>query len=405
MITGDGATEGRTGAADSGYGTGGEYSAEKGRETRWFTEAGPDNDVVVSTRVRLARNLAGFPFPGFMTPEDETAVAAGIVQVFQDRFSTREYIVVDPSRLTGLARLLLLERNLVSDDFPVEGHSALILRSDERFSASVNLIDHLRLSVLRGGRQIGEAFSEADRIDRVVEADLPYAVSLEWGYLNSEITNIGTGMRASVLLHMPALVETDQAPEVFEKVSRSGFMVKGFWVSDGEESPRRSLGHMYQLANLITIGVREADIVEKLDRATSQLVHYEQKARRGLMRGRKHAMVEKRVADARQRLQDAQSLGYREAVELLSDIRLGTALGLVPDAHLESVTALFFVSQRSHVVHALMGAADGGGNDSGEEPREGTGMESEAEKASKIGDSEIDEQRAALIRGYLFPGV
>ncbi|WP_455382997.1 hypothetical protein [Salinispira pacifica] len=378
-------------------------AASSAAETRWFTEPGPDNDVVVSTRVRLARNLAGFPFPGYMTPKDEEAVSAGIVQLFQDRFSSREYLVIDPSRLTRLARLLLLERNLVSDDLPPSGRSALILRSDERFSASINLIDHLRLAVLRGGRQIGEAFEEADRIDRVVEADLPYAVSLEWGYLNSEITNIGTGMRASVLLHLPALVETDQAPELFETVTRSGFMLKGFWVSDGEESPRRSLGQMYQLSNLVTIGVRESDIVEKLDRAAMQLVHYEQKARRGLMRGRNHTLIEKRVADARLRLQEASSLGYREAVELLSELRLGVALGLVPEAQIESVTALFFVTQRSHVVHAARPHDANGSEEDG--PQGDAAAGKEAEEASAIGDEEIDVQRAALIRRYLFPGM
>ncbi|HUX12292.1 MAG TPA: hypothetical protein VMW87_04650 [Spirochaetia bacterium] len=388
------------GVPDAGHGETGSESSEN-RLPSWFTEPGPDNDVVVSSRVRLARNLAGFSFPGFMTPQEESEVASGVVQLFQDRFSTREYLVVDPSRLARHSLQLLVERNLVSDDFPTAARTVLILRSDERFAASVNLVDHLRLSVLRGGRRVAEAFEEADRIDRIVEADLPYAVSLEWGYLNSEITNIGTGMRASVLLHLPALIETDQAPEVFETVTRSGFMVKGFWVSDGEESPRRSLGQMYQLANLITIGVRETDIVEKLDKAASQLVNYERKARRGLMRGRKHAIIEKRVADAKAKLLTGKSLSYREAVELLSEIRLGVALGLFPDAQLESVTALFFVSQRSHVLHALR--ADG--NNDEVRPQGGTTELSEAEEVTEIEPETIDERRAALIRGYLYPHV
>jgi protein arginine kinase len=320
-----------------------------------------------------------------MDSTEEQAVASGIAQIFQDKFSSREYLVVDPSRLLSWSRLLLMERNLVADDFPEDSHTALILRSDERFAASVNLVDHLRLAVLRGGNQLQDAYQEIDRIDRVVEAVLPYAVSLEWGYLNAEITNIGTGMRASVLLHLPALVATDRAPEIFETIAQSGFMIKGYWISDTETNGRRSLGNMYQVSNMITIGVREKDIVEKLDKVTTQLVHYEQRARRDLMQESKRKETEERIAPA---------LSYRTAVEALSDIRLGAALDLISGVHLETVTSLLFISQRAHIVHAHEGFDDGGDVEEKKEERGSGGQEFEA--------ASIDEERASLIRRYLF---
>jgi len=368
-----------------------------GEHKSWFTEVGPDYDVVVSTRVRLARNVAGLPFPGFMSSTEEQAVATGIAQIFQDKFSSREYLVIDPSRLHPWSRTLLLERNLAADDFSDTVHTVLILRSDERFAASVNMVDHLRLSVLRGGNQIRDAYEEIDRVDRLIEEVIPYSVSLEWGYLNSEITNIGTGMRASVLLHLPALMETDRAPEVFETMARSGFMVKGFWVSDENTQARRSLGDMYQVSNLITIGVDERDIVEKLAKTTSQLVHYEQKARRDLMKGSKRTATTDRIAAAQVSLQEASSLSYRDAVESLSAVRLGISLGLVPDVRTETVTSLLFISQRSHILHAFDAA----------ESEDGT-MENAPDDGSTVGfpameSAAIDERRAALVQQHLFP--
>ncbi len=360
-------------------------------QASWFTEAGPDYDVVVSTRVRLARNLSGYPFPGYLEEPAETELVGRVLESFDEVMPRRNHLLIDPRDLSSGERLLLMERNLAGGHVDDESKTAIIVRTDERFAATVNVVDHIRLCALRGGRQIRECHEELVRIDKALEKLVEYATSIDLGYLTSEISNVGTGMRASVLLHLPALVETDSAPEVFDTVARAGFMVKGFWISDDKSQMRRSLGNLYQVANLITIGVSEDEIVEKLEKVTAQLVHYEQKARRALAKGNGRRQAE-RIRTSAGTLEGASTLTYRSAVELLSDLRLGVALGVIPHMRFETVTALFFVTQKSHIIHSA-NMAEGG---------------NERRNTRRVGEptpEKIDELRADLLRRHLYPAV
>lgn len=216
----------------------------------------------------------------------------------------------------------------------------------------VNEIDHLRLAVIHGGRSLRRCWELADEIDTRLEEGLDYAVSLEWGYLNAQVINSGAGLRSSVMLHIPAMVETGLIEKALKAVVQVGMTVKGFFGDD-----EASLGQMYQISNHLTFGFSEDDLVEKLDVIAQQLVHYERKARSELLDNAR-VDVEDRVLRALGVLRFCRQLSAREAVEHLSSLRLGAALGII-EAPLERITALLFLSQKAHVQY-IVDAQDSG---------------------------------------------
>ena len=171
----------------------------------WFLGKGPESDVVVSTRVRLSRNLAEIRFPGSMTIADETEVKTRVRNAFDGLTDGVRYEYAELSGLSPLERRVLLERTVITRDTEEETGKALLLRDDELVSCMVNEIDHLRLSCYAAGLSLSDAYDTLDDLDTRLEDALGYAVSFELGYLNTEITNIGTGLKASVMLHLPAL--------------------------------------------------------------------------------------------------------------------------------------------------------------------------------------------------------
>ncbi|HUX21286.1 MAG TPA: ATP--guanido phosphotransferase [Spirochaetia bacterium] len=310
-------------------------------ETRgWFTEPGPENDVVLASRVRLSRNLDRHHFPGMMKSDEEELVQTQILKAIGSLGERYESTVL--GQLSPLERRLMLERNLISQDFSLHSHKAVFLRSDEQLAGMVNEIDHIRFASLCGGLNLRRAREEVDSVDDVFEEQLDYAASLNMGYLNTEISNAGTGMRASIMLHLPSLVATSLVEKTFKAVVQLGLSVKGFFGDD-----ENSLGCMYQVSNQFGLGFTEEEIIEKLESVATQIVNYERKARDEMV-GRQRVDLEDRVYRAFGLLKYCRSISAREAIENLSSLRLGAALGWV-DMPVELITALFFLTQKSHV--------------------------------------------------------
>ncbi len=316
----------------------------------WYTQPGPHSDVVVSSRIRLARNLVEYPFPETMSEETEARVRDEIIAAFHKLPEPLTTVYLDQIPVND--RNLLLEKHFVTSEFAKGKNKALVLGVDERFAAMVNEGDHLRLAVIRSGLALRDAYAEADRIDTALEEHLNYAASLEWGYLNAAFSDIGTGMRASVMVHLPGMVADATIEEALKTARELGFRVKGY---PGEGD--KSLGDMYQLSNATSLGAGESEILERMEMMTRELADAERKARQALLQ-RKGWEVEDRICRALGTLRSARLISTKEAIELLTQVRWGISAGLVREVGLEEVTALLFRTQVSHTRKLLHSGSD-----------------------------------------------
>ncbi len=292
-------------------------------EGKWFADAGPQSDAILSTRVRLARNLKGLSFPVRGLSEELGGVlhrvgnAALGVSAFQGRDLT------ETGTLSVLERQFLLERHLISYELASAGrHSGLVFAPDEGASIMINEEDHVRVQALRPGLQLDECYRRADQIDDQLEASLEWAFSDDFGYLTACPTNVGTGLRASVLVHLPALVLTRKIKKVLTGVTQVGLAVRGFY-GEGTDV----IGNFFQISNQITLGEKESQALLNLERVVRQLLEYEEKARDVLLKDAVHQIRDK-VMRAVGVLSHAHLMSSQEAIGLASAIRLGITLGL-----------------------------------------------------------------------------
>jgi protein arginine kinase len=313
----------------------------------WFTEVGEDGDVVVSSRVRFSRSLIDHPFPGFMSTEAEGHVQQEIISAFSKLPGLDDFTILYMKEVAPLDRRLLLERNIITQELALADDKAVILKEDESVCIMINETDHLRVSCIREGLNLSEAFEEVDKLDSMLEEHLHFAISLQWGYLNSNLTDIGTGMKASLMVHLPALVMASLVDKALKAITQVGLLVKGFF-GDGVDS----LASMYQISNQISLGLSEAEILDNLKSIATPLINYERKAREELFT-RKTLELQDKVYRAYGILTSCRSISSREAIDLLSLLRLGVALGLIDDTSLERVNSLFFICQKSHIQKVL----------------------------------------------------
>ncbi len=311
----------------------------------WFSSSGAEDDVAVSSRVRLARNLFGFPFPPVMSKEEEEQVQREVTEAFEKLKYSFEAIYLD--RLPPLERKILMEQNIISQDFCVSPNKLVLLSGDGRISAMVNEDDHLRLTCMRTGLCLQEIFAAVDELDSRLEGSLHFAASIEWGYLTSRLDNAGTGLRASVMLHMPALVTDDTIGWALKRINQMGLQIKGYW-GDGDHS----LGDMYQISNPLSIGYREKDILRTVGKAAWELVEYERKAREESTKSRR-IELEDRVHRAFGVLKACRLISSKEAITLLSTVRLGIGLGMISELGIEVVTSLMIRAQKAHIQKML----------------------------------------------------
>ena len=289
---------------------------------KWYINTGDHGDVVLSTRIRLARNLFSFPFPAKLPLAKKHEVNALVRTALVDVPALRlDYI--DMSGLSDYEAVSLAEKHLVSPEFvSVREGRALLLSEDESVSIMLCEEDHIRLQVIKGGFALEEAFEEASKIDDLLDSRLQYAFDERIGYLTQCPTNLGTAMRASVMLHLPALTARNQLASLASTVSKLGLIVRG---SFGEGSAAR--GDIYQLSNQVSLGISEKAALENLKSISLQLATRERSAREELQ---KNTAFLDRLYRSYGILQTARILSTDEMMELLSYARLGAVLGLIP---------------------------------------------------------------------------
>jgi protein arginine kinase len=286
--------------------------------------AGPGNDVVISSRVRLARNIAGMPFPPAMTEEQGDDVAQRILCAVRKNADLTSYRFLQLRMMDEVSRAELVERHVASADLmrnPDIG--AILLSADETVSLMINEEDHLRIQGLLPGNQIVEAASRALYAEAFIEKDVPLAFDKALGYLTSCPTNVGTGMRASMMLHLPALKLIGMLKILIDSVVKAGLAVRGIY-GEGSEA----LGDMFQVSNQITLGVTEDDITGTIKAVCEQIVAKEHDARELLLANRR-IETEDRLFRSWGLLKYARSVNSKEFMQLLSDTRLAVALGFI----------------------------------------------------------------------------
>jgi protein arginine kinase len=308
--------------------------------------------VVIASRVRLARNLKAYPFPGRCPADQETEYRERIIAAFRRLPNAKDFAIIYLDDLTALERRILFERNLISQGFSLEKQKAVVLSADETVAGIIGEDDHLRLVGMRSGACLEPLLARLEAIDVGLEDSLSFAVSAEWGYLNTAITNLGTGMKASMMLHLPALAMSGLIKRAVKASAQLGLSIRGFFSESME-----SLGDMYIIANEITIGLAEREIIGNLGRIAVQLAGYENRTREELM-DKRRMDIEDRVFRAWGLLSSCRYLALREAVESLSALRLGINLGLITALGAPTITALLFLTQKSHIQRVLQTQAE-----------------------------------------------
>jgi protein arginine kinase len=314
----------------------------------WLRASGPEADIVISSRIRLARNLSSFPF----TNRANTHQKAEIEQYLKGRLDKLDFNprldYVNLAIATPLDRQLLVERQLVSRELAnSEGPRGVAFAPNEIISMMVNEEDHVRMQVIRSGFALDDAWQDADRLDDKIEEKVPYAFSEELGYLTACPTNVGTGLRASVMLHLPALVLTKQIEKVFRALQKINLAVRGLY---GEGS--RASGDFYQISNQVTLGKSETLIINEIRDVIPQIIAYERQARQTLTRENRPQVLDK-VKRAYGTLQNAAMMTSEETMDLLSNVRLGVNLGLIDNIKITDVNELFIHTQPAHLQKLL----------------------------------------------------
>ena len=318
------------------------------REIRgWFTQRARDSDVVLSSRARLARNIFGHVFPLMLCAEEEELVRDEVLHAVKGLPNADQFDIIYLDRLEPAGRRILLERNIYSQEYSLAPKKAVAVSHDAALSVVINDEDHLRLSCVEPGLALREAHRRADELDTALEEELHFAASLEWGYLTTSVLNLGTGLRASAMAHLPALAVTNLLDKTVKTAAGMGLSVKGFF-GDGSGS----LGDMYQISNQFTLGTSEEEILSLVGDFMGKVADFERRARDDLV-SKRRAEMEDRVYRALGTLRYCRFLSAREAIELLAKVRLGVALGLLEGLDLETVTPLLFLCQKSHIQKVL----------------------------------------------------
>jgi protein arginine kinase len=313
----------------------------------WLRGSGPHSEIVISSRVRLARNLAGFPFVGRASRRQKQEIVERCKEQVLGGRLPGNVLWVPLTESDELDRMLLVERHLISRQHAQGGPDqprAVAIGAEETFAIMVNEEDHLRMQVLRSGMQLGEAFDQANHIDDVLEAKLDFAYAARWGYLTACPTNVGTGIRVSVMLHLPALKLTGEIEKVRRAARDMHLAVRGLF---GEGSD--ALGDLYQVSNQTTLGKTEEQYLSEFQNAiVPQIISYEQQARQALLKQRA-ALLDDRVWRAWGVLTTARVISSEEVLGLLSHLRLGVHMGRIDTVDIRTINELFLLTQPAHL--------------------------------------------------------
>lgn len=308
----------------------------------WMRESGPDSDIVLSSRIRLARNFRDVAFPIVAERENLNKVR----KLFQKKYAHQtfkgyeDFAFIAIDELSSIEKRVLVEKHLISPHLAKNAQvAATLISRNEQVSVMINEEDHIRIQLYFPGFQLKEALNKAFEFDDWLEADIDYAFDEERGYLTSCPTNVGTGMRASVMMHLPALAITGQLSKMIPAINQLGLVVRGIY-GEGSEA----LGNIFQISNQITLGKSEEDIVDDLESVVRQLISHERNARNHLMQqsGKK---LEDRIYRSYGILEYSRIIESKEAAKCLSNVRLGIDLGMIEQVSRNILNELMVLTQ------------------------------------------------------------
>jgi protein arginine kinase len=315
-----------------------------GQSGEWLKGTGPENDVVISSRIRLARNLNRFPFLTVASAQARGEVERFVRSHLESSKLPKQLVYWPLPTFSPIERTLLVERHLISKELAqAEGDRGVAVAPDESISIMVNEEDHLRLQVIRSGLQLDEAYDEIDRMDTALEGALHFAFDSRFGYLTACPTNAGTGLRISVMMHLPAVALAKQVDKVLQSLQRLNYNVRGFY---GEgTSP---LGDFYQVSNQVTLGKGERDLIADLKKVVPEILRFERAWRHKLLEDEPKRLEDK-VWRAYGVLKNARRMTSEEATDLLSSLRLGVNLNIITGIPTKTLNELFIYTQPGHL--------------------------------------------------------
>lgn len=310
----------------------------------WMSGGQGEDGPVLTSRIRLARNLRHHPFPGWAKRDQRGAALAAMLPAVEALPVMKDAFSQVLSTLNPVQKQVLVERHLISREHAARGEgSAAVIERRQTFSFMLNEEDHLRMQAIRPGLRLSAAFDALSELDSQLEESLEFAFDPALGYLTTCPTNLGTGMRASAMLHLPALVLSDQIGQVLQAVNKIGLAVRGLY-GEGTES----LGNLYQISNQSTLGESEPSIIRRLERVISQVAEHEQNARGKLLEVDPN-MVADKIGRAYGVLRHAHVINSKEALTHLSLLRMGASLGFFPKETVILCDTLLLEIQPAHL--------------------------------------------------------
>ncbi|MCQ1530976.1 protein arginine kinase [Lutispora saccharofermentans] len=308
----------------------------------WITQEGPQNEIVISSRVRLARNIAYTPFPAYLDTEEANKLIDNVYRAAKKK-EDHAYTLYAIDKMPQTERQILLEKHLISPDLVKSSKGAALISGDEMISIMINEEDHIRIQSILPGFQVNKAWSIANEVDDVLEEALDYTYDEKLGYLTCCPTNVGTGMRASAMIHLPALNMIGNISKILQAVTQIGLTIRGLY-GEGTEF----LGNLFQISNQITLGLSEEEIVGNINAVTSQIVEKEREARNILLNNNR-IQLEDKFWRSWGILKNARVMTSQEAMKLLSDIRLGMDLNFIENLTVPLLNEIMIETQPASI--------------------------------------------------------
>jgi protein arginine kinase len=310
----------------------------------WLRGTGKESDIVISSRVRLARNIAGFPFLSRANLKQRREIESLLRKTIIERKIAQDVSYVNLNQATAIDKLFLVEIHLISKEHAEgEGERGVAFGKSETVSLMINEEDHLRIQVIRSGFELKKTWDTIDEIDNILGESLNFAFSSRFGYLTACPTNVGTGMRVSVMLHLPALGMTKHIEKVFNAVGKLGLVVRGLYGEGTKVS-----GDLYQISNQFALGKSEKEILSIIESVIPRITSYERMARKALVMESKD-QLEDRIWRSYGMLKAARMITSEEILQLLSQVRMGVNIGLIDDIEMQTLNEFFVLTLPAHL--------------------------------------------------------
>ena len=310
----------------------------------WLKGAGEQSDIVISSRIRLARNLVKQPFPNRAKKKELMDILTTVESVIHGLDYFKNALFLRMSEIDNIDKQFLIERHLMSHEHAANPEGkGLVVSPEEVLSVMINEEDHLRIQVLQSGFNLNGTWNIINMVDDALSAQLDFAYAINWGYLTACPTNTGTAMRGSVMLHLPALVMTKQINKVLAAIAKLSFASRGFY---GEGT--QATGNFYQISNQVSLGHSEQDVMQNIVGLIRQVIEQEEQARQALLL-QNRTMLEDKIFRSFAVLKSAHIVSSQETVELLSMVRLGVDLQIIKDVGRKAINQLFIMIQPAHL--------------------------------------------------------